>query len=320
MLKKVTIHNTLQLGQEAWPGIMDTITYWVWVLLAVVGGVIANIGVIIQKKVVNSVSEKDREKHFYRTLVKSPLWLFGFVIGVIAPAVFIIGANMFIGPALVPGLVNSGLIVLAVGSVRINRERLGVLDFVGIVLMVVAIASLGLSQLSIAMVGWDYNESWFLFNTVLFTVVLFVFCAVFVALEISGVGNRGILLIFASGFMLLLSNFWVAPLSGTIIDVFAGVATTSEWVFFVLSCVLTSVGAIFSTASQQSAFKYGRASTLTTLQQVPTQLAPAFIYLMVFELSPQLWYSLPLLFAGTALMFVSFYLLAGRKVEVSEKK
>jgi ABC-type tungstate transport system substrate-binding protein len=83
---------------------------------------------------------------------------------------------------------------------------------------------------------------------------------------------------------------------------------------------LTTLGAVFSTASQQSAFKYGQASRLTTLQQVPTQLAPAFIYLLVFRLSPLQWYSLPLLFAGTALMFISFYLLAGRKVEVSEEK
>jgi uncharacterized membrane protein len=120
--------------------------------------------------------------------------------------------------------------------------------------------------------------------------------------------------------MLLTSNFWVAPLSGTIIDVLSGVATTSEWIFFVLSCVLTTLGAVMSTANQQSAFKYGQASILTTLQQVPTQLAPAFIYLLVFGLSPPQWYSLPLLFAGTALMFASFYLLAARKVEVSEKK
>ena len=299
---------------------MDTLTYWLWVLLAVVGGIIANSGVIMEKRVVNRIPEKDREKHFYRTLIKSPLWVIGFILTIIAPAVFIIGSNMFIGPALVPGLVNSGLIVLAIGSVRINKERLGSLDYVGIVLMVIAIASLGLSQLSIAMVGFDYSAPWFLVNTIVFTAVLFAFWAILLVAQRVGLWNRAILLSFASGFMLLTSNFWVAPLSGTIIDVLSGVATTSEWIFFVLSCVLTTLGAILSTANQQSAFKYGQASILTTLQQVPTQLAPAFIYLLVFGLSPPQWYSLPLLFAGTALMFASFYLLAARKVEVSEKK
>jgi hypothetical protein len=299
---------------------LDSFTYWLWVLLAVVGGAISNTGVILQKRVVNRVSQKDREKRFYRTLVRSPLWLLGFVLGVLAPAVFIVGANMFIGPALAPGLVNSGLIVLAIGSVRINRERLRSLDYLGIVLMVIAIASLGLSQLSIAMLGFNYDASWFLVNTLVFTTALFVFWATFLALQKANVKNRAILLILASGFMLLMSNFWVAPLSGTILDVFSGVATAGEWVFFVLSCVLTTFGTVIATANQQAAFKYGQASTLTTLQQVPTQLAPAIVYLLVFELSPPLWYSLPLLFVGTVLMFVSFYLLAGRKVAISGKK
>lgn len=294
--------------------------YWLWVLLAVTAGVIANSGIILQKKAVNEIPTKAREKRFFRSLVRNPVWLLGIILGMFAPVALVIGANMYIGPALVPGLMNSGLIVLAVGSVRINKERLRTWDYFGIVLMIAAIFFLGLSQLSINMVNFDYSAQWFLINSTLFTMFLFAMWAILFAIQKKNQKNRAVLLIFAAGFMLVMINFWIAPLSGTILKVLQGTATSSEWMFFTLACILTPLGNVFAVANQQTAYKYGQASTLNTLQQLPTQVTPAFIYLFVFGLTPPFVYSLPLLFLGIALVLMSSYLLAIRKVQIDKIK
>jgi uncharacterized membrane protein YadS len=73
-------------------------------------------------------------------------------------------------------------------------------------------------------------------------------------------------------------------------------------------------------ANQQTAYRYGQASNLNTIQQFPTQLVPVFIYLFVFQMTPPSIYSLPLLVMGTALVLISSFLLARRKEEISKIK
>jgi drug/metabolite transporter (DMT)-like permease len=294
--------------------------YLVGVLFALTGGVLSNLGVILQKKVINEIPSKDKEKRFFRSLVRRPVWLLGIILSMFAPAIFVIGASLYLGPALLPGLMNAGLIVLAIGSVRINKERLGRSDYSGIILMVVGIFLLGMSMLSIKADTIDWNAQWVLNNSILFTAIVVALWAAFYVLQRGSKNYRAILLILASGFMFSLTNFWVFPLSATIFYVFQGIATLNQWVFFVLSCVLLPLANIIVIVNQQTAFKYGQASTLNTLQQFPTQLTPAFIYLLVFELIPPSEFSLPLLFLGTALVLASSFLLMRRKVEVSEIK
>nr|MDO8099114.1 hypothetical protein [Candidatus Njordarchaeota archaeon] len=266
---------------------------------------------------VNEISLEDREKRFFRQLIKSPMWLLGIILGMFAPAAFVIGANMFVGPALVPGLMNSGLIVLAIGSVRINKERLEKYDYTGIIVMIVAIFFLGASQLAIKMEDLDYTAPQLLVNIFSFTILLFVLWGFFFAFNRHSDKGRANLLIFAAGFMFLLTNFWVAPLSGTILKVFGGTASSYEWTYFIASCILLPGANLIAIANQQTAYKYGQASTLNTLQQIPTQVSPPFVYLLIFGMTPPYYYSMPFLLFGIALVLASTYLLAGRKVEIS---
>nr|MDO8133417.1 hypothetical protein [Candidatus Njordarchaeum guaymaensis] len=292
--------------------------YWLWVLLAVVGGIISNTGVILQKKVVNEIPPKERERRFFRQLIKSPMWILGIILGMFTPAVFVIGANMFVGPALVPGLMNSGLIVLAIGSVKINKERLGKYDYSGIIVMIAAIFFLGMSQLAIKMEDLDYTAPQLLVNITAFTILLFVLWGFFFAFQRHSGKGRANLLIFAAGFMFLLTNFWVAPLSGTILKVFQGTANSYEWLYFIASCILLPGANLIAIANQQTAYKYGQASILNTLQQIPTQVSPPFVYLLIFAMTPPYNYSIPFLLLGIALVLTSTYLLAGRKVAISK--
>jgi hypothetical protein len=290
------------------------------VLAAILGGSISSVGVILQKRVVNQVHSKDKEKKFFRSLVKNPVWLLGLILGTFAPAIFVITAQLYVGPALTPGLMSAGLIVLAIGSVRINKEHLERSDYTGILLMIVAIFFLGESQLSVPMKTFDLNAQWVLTNSVTYGLILFALSGLFAFVQKGSKTYRAIWLIFAAGCMFAQQNFWIAPLSGTIYDAFVGTATTNELIFFVVSAVVLVMASLIAIVTQQTAYKYGQACTLNTLQQFPTQMSPPVVYLLVFQQTPPNAYSLPLLVLGTALVLVASYLLARRKVEISKIK
>ena len=92
-----------------------TFKYLLGVGLAILCGVVNNLGVLLQKKVVNVHAAQ--EKGFMRTLVKNWVWWLGMFLQVGVGMGTFVAAQALIGPALVPGLMASGLIVLALGSV-----------------------------------------------------------------------------------------------------------------------------------------------------------------------------------------------------------
>jgi drug/metabolite transporter (DMT)-like permease len=294
--------------------------YLIGVLAAILGGSISSVGVILQKRVVNQVHSKDKEKKFFRSLVKNPVWLLGLILGTFVPAIFVITAQLYVGPALTPGLMSAGLIVLAIGSVRINKEHLERSDYAGILLMIVAIFFLGGSQLSVPMATFDLNAQWVLTNSIAYGLILFALSGLFAIVQKGSTTYRAIWLIFAAGCMFAQQNFWIAPLSGTIYDAFVGTATTNELIFFVVSAVVLVMASLIAIVTQQTAYKYGQACTLNTLQQFPTQMSPPVVYLLVFQQKPPNAYSLLLLVLGIVLVLVASYLLARRKVEISKIK
>ena len=82
-------------------------------------------GIILQKKAVNDMHAEDKKQRFLSALLKNPLWLGGLALEYgLGTCAFMI-AQSLIGPALVPGLMAAGLIVLAftcaVGYRRISR-------------------------------------------------------------------------------------------------------------------------------------------------------------------------------------------------------
>jgi len=134
--------------------------YWIGVVFAIIAGAISNFGIILQKKAINRLPPKAKEERYFRSLIGNPVWLFGLTLGMFAPAAFGIIAQLYIGPALLPGLQASGLIVLAIGSVKINKEKLERTDYAGILLMIVATFFVGISGLSISIAHFDFNVQW----------------------------------------------------------------------------------------------------------------------------------------------------------------
>ena len=151
---------------------MVTSFYWLGVSLAISSGLSNHIGTVLQKKVIN---ELPNESKFFRSLVKERLWLIGLILQYGLGAIFYMAAQFFIGPALIPGFMASGLIVLAIGSIKILGETLNKAEILGIFLMIVAFFLLGISELSIDIASTNLLEISFLIRIIIFTLVVILF-------------------------------------------------------------------------------------------------------------------------------------------------
>ncbi|MFX0025484.1 MAG: DMT family transporter [Candidatus Hermodarchaeota archaeon] len=295
---------------------MSLVFYWLGILLAISSGISNNYGTVLQKKVVNRF--KDDSK-FMRTIVKKPLWLIGLILQTIIGGLLYFVAQFFIGPTLIPGLMGAGLIVLAIGSVKIVGEQLESLEIVGIFLMVIAIAFIGLSNMAINVEAQNFLEWELLLRIIVFTIVLFTLAGIFYLLQIKGI-NKGISLAICSGFMFALSNFWISPLMGVLSHVFGGSALLTEILIFIFSLIVLAFTNIFGITTIQKSFRVGQASNLIPIQQIPIQIAPPFYFLVVYFLPIPGVLSLIFLIIGIGFVIVSSFLLGKRQTQIESIK
>jgi hypothetical protein len=291
--------------------------YWLGVFLAILAGSTTQFGSVLQKKVVNDVSE---ESEFMRSLIKRPLWLLGVILSFGVSSIFYLTAQVLIGPALIPGLMAFGLIVLALGSIKIVGEKLKREEILGILFMILGTFLLGVSGLSIDIAGTNLLEIGFIIRTTVFTIIivmLSLFCYIF---QKRVEKFKGILLAILSGFMFTLSNFWVSPLMGLITDIFSGTFNLAQIVIFMLSVIILILTNVFGLATIQLAYRVGQASNMVPIQQVPTLIAPIFIYFLIFLLAPPSIFSVIYLITGIILIGTSSFLLGKRSAQMEEIK
>lgn len=284
------------------------------IILAILAGASNNFGLVLQKKVVNEIPREARDTRFFRTLAKNPLWLLGIFMQIGISTACLLSAQSFIGPTLVPGLQGIGLIVLAIASVRINKETLKRTEWIAIFLLIVATALVGLSHLEIKVSGFDFQQTWFFKNALIFTGILL---AIFIMLEIgqrrSGLYLKSILLSMIAGVMYALSDFWTSPLVGTIGGVFKFEANMTEWSLFLLGCVILVLTNIMAIGKTQTAFKYGPASILIPIRHLPSLMSPVFVYFLVYSMTAPRYYSLWFFLVSIVLIIISSYLLGRRE-------
>ncbi|MFW9897491.1 MAG: hypothetical protein ACFFD7_16925, partial [Candidatus Thorarchaeota archaeon] len=86
---------------------MTDFNYLIGIFFAILAGIVVQTGALIQKYVINKHSD---DRKFMLSLVKSPIWILGVLLQIIIGGlVFYFIAIVFIGPALVPGLMSVGL-------------------------------------------------------------------------------------------------------------------------------------------------------------------------------------------------------------------
>ncbi len=291
--------------------------YLTGVALGVVGGVLTQFGQLLEKRVVNQVRIDSREKGFFRRLVKSPLWVSGLVFGLGGGTAAYMLAQSMIGPALTPGLMASGLVVLAVGSVRMNHETLNTSEMVGIGVMILGILFLGLSGLAIdsSQVRTTLADNKALQRIAVFTVCFFLFSFGTRSLAPRIKNRRGMLIALANGFLACLSDFWINPLLALIVIVLGGHGTLSQSIIFTIASLILMTTASVITWQNQLAFKYAQASNVVPVAQVPIQISPILVYFVIFALTPPSSIAVFYILTGSILTIIAGFLL-GRRQEI----
>ncbi|MFW9975076.1 MAG: hypothetical protein ACFFDQ_07430 [Candidatus Thorarchaeota archaeon] len=295
-------------------------SYLYGVLLAITSGISNNVGTLLQKKVVNDLPSEAKEQRFFRSLVKKPLWLVGLLFQLAIGTFFFMLAQVYIGPALIPGLMAVGLIVLAIGSVKLIGESLTRTEITGITLIMGAIFTIAFSELVIDIVTFDFLETGFLIRIGLFTSGTIVLILILEAAHRRWKNIRAVARALMSGLFISMSNYWIAVLMGTIVNVFEGTFILLELALFAISAVILVLDNIFALGTLQSAFLSGQANLIIPIQQVPIQITPGFVFLLIFFLSPPTSLSLVLFFAGVGLIVISSFLLGRRQVALESIK
>jgi drug/metabolite transporter (DMT)-like permease len=284
------------------------------VCLAISCGVLTNLGLLCQKKVINGIPREARKNRFMKTLVRNPLWIAGFLLEFVGGAVTFMLAQNYIGPALVPGLMAIGYIVLVVGSIRILGETLNRTEYLGILLLCFGVALLGLSALEIGneTVREALADRGVNIRIVVFTAAMFALWALTHAAALRNKGRKGVTMGLSTGFPFSLSNFWIAPLLAVIWIVLGGKGTTGQIILFIAACIIMIVVNLLGIRQMQEAFKFGEAHNVIPMQQIPVQIAPILYYFSVFSLEPPSRKSVFYIVAGALIIVVSGFLL-GRK-------
>lgn len=295
-------------------------SYVYGVLLAIASGISNNVGTLLQKKVVNDLPTEAKEQRFFRSLVKKPLWLAGLLFQLAIGTIFFMLAQVYIGPALIPGLMAVGLIVLAIGSVKLIGESLTRTEVIGIGLIMAAIITITFSELVIDIVVFDFLETGFLMRVAIFTIAIIVMILILEASHRRWIKIRAVARALMSGLFIAMTNYWIAILMATIVHVFEGTFVLLELGLFAISAVILVLDNIFALGTLQSAFLSGQANLIIPIQQVPIQITPGLVFLLMFFLPAPSALSLILFFAGVGMIVISSFLLGKRQVVLESIK
>ncbi|MGA7193424.1 MAG: hypothetical protein WBW94_07300 [Anaerolineales bacterium] len=294
-----------------------TFNYITGVALGILGGILTQFGQLLEKQAVNQVRIDSDEKSFIRRLFKNRTWVLGVIFGLGGGTAAYMIAQSMIGPALTPGLMASGLVVLAIGSVQINHETLNASEMSGIGLMIIGILLLGLSELGInqTQVRSTLANHNALIRIAIFTLSLFFLSIVTRSVAQRVNGRKGMFIALTNGFLACLSDFWINPLLALILIVLSGNGSFAQEIFFAIAALILMTTATIITWQNQLAFKVAQASNVIPVAQVPIQISPILVYFYIFALKPPSNISVIYILTGTILTIISGFLLGRRKEE-----
>ncbi|MHA1843613.1 MAG: hypothetical protein ACTSWE_05040 [Promethearchaeota archaeon] len=294
---------------------IDVFSYWLGVFLAILAGIIMNYGILLQKQVIVSLP---KEAKFMRTLIRTPRWIIGLILSYVIAGFFYILAMLFIGPALVPGLLVLGIIVLAIGAVKIIGDSLKKEEIVAIILMIIATFLISFSGLSIAITEYDFIEINFIIRLTIFTSIFFIVSIILELIQRKFNYLKGFSLALIAGFMYALTDFWMGILVGLLPRLFQGLLLMEEVILFIICGAILIITNVFAVVKLQQALKQGVASNIMVIQQIPINFIPILAYLAIFLLIPPNIYSILLLIAGSLLIIICSYLLGSRQIQLEK--
>jgi multidrug transporter EmrE-like cation transporter len=294
------------------------VSYFVGVIFGILAGVFNFAGQILMKKAINDLPPEIRSGNLIKTLLRNRTWLSGIIMMIVFCTVFLFLAQQSVGAALIPGLMASGFIVLAIGSVKILKEELKKAEIIAIIMLISAVLFISFSQLSIEATTDYFRDSGFLIRIFLYSAV---FTGLWWGLFLTGkrvTKSKSIFLALGNGFPFVLNNIWMGPLTAFITPVFTGTAGGFEWTYAIICSFIIVVVNVLGVGQYQYALNAGNASIVVPMQQLPQQVAPVIIYYMIYQFASPTPYSLPLLLIGIVLITVAGFILASRQASLEK--
>jgi hypothetical protein len=183
-------------------------------------------------------------------------------------------------------------------------------------MMIVGIFFLGFSELFINMASTNILDVGFIIRISIFTGLLLILGLVCELFQRTLEKYKGILLITISGLLFSINNLWMSLLMATVSHLYSGIYVKGEIIYIIIAIVMIPSLTLISLIKSQHAFKYGQASYLIPIQQVPFQIIPIFIYFLVFLLMPKNYLSIVYMIIGISLILVSSMLLVKRQTQM----
>ncbi len=283
------------------------------IIFALSAGIANNIGALLQKFAINKIPKEEREKGFFKRLLKDPYWIIGLLLILGASGALFSLAHVYIGGALIPGISAIGLIVLTLGAVKLLGEKLRLSEYIGIGSMIMGIVLIGLSALEITDADMiNLTDKGFLIRLAIYSVVFFILWITSRQLGKRLEKGKSIFLALGAGFPFALTNAWLQPFIFLFREMFKGNFTTLNIILFVISLLIVAVISLLGIAHLQDAFKHGKASIVYPLGGVPQQIAPVILFYGIYLKSSPQTYSIYILIVGIIIVLTAGFLL-GRK-------
>lgn len=300
------------------------------VTVAIIAGVVLNLGSLIQKKAVNQMvfmkkrkllsqvndDALDKEKLLHvaitvKDLVTSKLWMLGFLLQAVVGAGLFIVAQALIGPSLTPALGSIGLVVLVFASCIVD-EKLTWDEYLGLVVMIGAVFLLGFSDMVINLGDTNFLDQAFMWRVGIYTGATIVLCIVCKLWSFRRDRFEGPALATLAGLLVALQNYWIGPftaLAGGLFhhkgnETFKVNPVGYVVIYFLVSMAFVIFANLQTVYERQLAFRVGGAATMIPISHLPSHLSSPIIFSFVFaEIAPHK-YSIPCMWAGLVLLLV----------------
>jgi len=296
------------------------VRYLLGIVVALVAGVAFNVGILIQKA---AVDRARKDTPLIRGLLKSPIWIAGFLVQFALGTPLYLLSVGFIGPAVVPGLMAIGLIVLALGAVLFQHERLSKKEMLGFAFIVAGVAAFGFTRLSIDVQSFSMKDPGLLTRTAILALLLVcgaIACGLAAARLLRSEGRHHAtgaataLYAVQGGLWYNAANLCLGFITAGFVRFGAGNADLGEIAIFFAAVALAAAGGASGVAATQHALAYGRVAVAIPLQNAVAQILPVCVFFFVYRpYSPTAW-SFGFLAAAAGLLVAGLILLTNRLV------
>ncbi|MGA2975421.1 MAG: hypothetical protein ABSF77_08950 [Spirochaetia bacterium] len=257
--------------------------YELGISTAVLAGIVYNLGVLVMKR---AVSRLPRDRPLGASFLRSPLWIAGlalqFAVGV--PLNFV--AVLLIGPALVPGLMAVGLVVLALAAVLTGMERPRWTDFAGVTLFVLAVFGFSLSRLAVDTTATSPRDPALLLRGLSFIgaeVVLILGCTAAVRAARGVESAAGVLFGVQSGLLYSLGASSAGFVTGVVGRLGRGPVDSLEILIGAAALFITAAGSALGVLATQHALRHGRVVVTVALQNAIGMIVPLGLFFLVYR-------------------------------------